>query len=421
MTIEAPPDDGRRVLHVLAQRPSLTGSGVTLDALVRLAGGAGWPQQAVVGVPAGAPLRGVGGLPGEAVHTVTFAGDDPAETAHLPFPVPGMSDVMPYRSSVWSTLTERQVDEYCRVWEERLSRVIRQFCPLLIHSHHAWLVSSLLKGLAPDVPLAIHCHGTALRQMTFCPHLAGRISAGCAAADRLLVLHREHARAYGEALGLGPERFAVVGAGYREDLFHPGGYAPRDPASLLYAGKLSRAKGLPWLLDAVQALAGDLQGLVLHVAGGGDGAEADELRRRMAEMAPLVRYHGRLDQRALAGLMRRSTLFVLPSFYEGLPLVLVEALACGCRLVSTALPGVVEELVPRMAGHLEAVPLPRLTGPDEPVEADLPAFTADLADAVRRSLNGSPIRGPAAPDVLEHFTWRAVFRRVERAWRELAG
>ena len=56
--------------------------------------------------------------------------------------------------------------------------------------------------------------------------------------------------------------------------------------------------------------------------------------------------------------MRRSTVCVLPSFYEGLPLVLVEALACGCRLVATDLPGVVDELAPRIGAALELVELP---------------------------------------------------------------
>mgnify|MGYP000532501899 CR=1 FL=1 len=44
------------------------------------------------------------------------------------------------------------------------------------------------------------------------------------------------------------------------------------------------------------------------------------------------------DQPALAELMRRCAVLVLPSFYEGVPLVLAEARACGCRLVATDLP-----------------------------------------------------------------------------------
>jgi len=412
---------GRRILHVLSQRPSLTGSGITLDALVRLAGETGWEQQVVAGVPAGAPVAGVGGLAPEAVHTVTFAGTDPGLPSDLPFPVPGMSDVMPYRSSVWSRLTTTEVDAYCHAWQERLARVVEEFRPDVIHAHHAWLVSSLVRDVAPGVPLAIHTHGTGLRQMVLCPGLAGRARQGCSRADRLLVLHGEHARAYGEALGMEPSRLTVVGAGYREELFNTGGADQRQPLALLYAGKLSRAKGLPSLLDAAQSLAAALPGLVLHVAGGGDGEEADQLRQRIEEMAPLVTFHGRLDQQQLAALMRRSSIFVLPSFYEGLPLVLVEALASGCRLVATALPGVVEELAPRMGRHLDLVPLPRLVKADQPVAEDLPAFTANLAESIRRSLAGAGETGSADPDLLESFTWRAVFRRVEQAWAEISG
>jgi len=415
------PASGRRVLHVLSQRPSLTGSGITLDALVRLAAEAGWEQRAAVGVPAGGEPPMVGRLSRGSIHPLTFAGADPVVTSMLPFPVPGMSDLMPYRSSRFSQLTETQVDDYCRAWRSHLAAIIAEFRPHLIHAHHVWLVSSLLKDLAPSTPVVVHGHGTGLRQMILCPHLTHRVRAGCGAVDRFLVLHQEHADAYGEALGLEAERFTVVGAGYRDDLFHAQGRARAESPTVLYAGKLSRAKGLPWLLDAVESLAGETPELVLHVAGGGDGEEADELRQRIERMSPLVEFHGRLDQPDLASLMRRSSLFVLPSFYEGLPLVLVEALASGCRLVATALPGVDRELAPRMGGLLTVVPLPRLRGADEPLEQDLPAFTASLAGAIRQSLEKTRKDGPAAANVLHTFTWRAVFGRVERVWIELIG
>jgi len=412
-------DSGKRtgrVLHLLSQRPSLTGSGITLDALVRIADEAGWEQQAVVGIPLGSPHPGVGGLAAAAIHPLTFANPAAAAAPALPFPVPGMSDVMPYRSSRWSRLSQAQLDDYCTAWRSHLAPIVDTFKPDVIHSHHAWLMSAQLKALAPKIPVVVHGHGTGLRQMVLCPHLAGRVRAGLVDVERFVVLHRDHAEAYAEALGLDTVRFTVVGAGYREEIFHARGRPADGPPSLLYAGKLSRAKGLPWLLDAVQALSGDIPRLILRVAGGGEGREADELRSRMERMAPLVEYHGRLDQAALASLMRRSNLFILPSFYEGLPLVLVEALACGCRLVATALPGVARELAPRMEGLLTLVPLPRLLGADEPLTEDLPAFTAALAAAVRQSLS---TEGPAVTAALEPFTWRAVFQRVEQVWHDL--
>jgi glycosyltransferase involved in cell wall biosynthesis len=109
---------------------------------------------------------------------------------------------------------------------------------------------------------------------------------------------------------------------------------------------------------------------------------------------------------------------VLPSFYEGVPLVLAEAAACGCRLVATALPGVVGALAPHLADRLELVPLPRLRRVDEPEPADLPDFTAALAAALARAVARSPAAAPAAAD-LAPFTWDAVFARVAAVWRDL--
>ncbi|MBU0754771.1 MAG: glycosyltransferase family 4 protein, partial [Planctomycetes bacterium] len=77
----------KKVLHLLSQRPSLTGSGITMDALVRSASQAGWRVEVVVGVPGEAPYPEVGGLPREKIHSLRF------EEGELDFPVPGMSDV----------------------------------------------------------------------------------------------------------------------------------------------------------------------------------------------------------------------------------------------------------------------------------------------------------------------------------------
>jgi len=216
-------------------------------------------------------------------------------------------------------------------------------------------------------------------------------------------------------------RIHVVGAGYRQELFHLNGRRPARPARLVYIGKYSQAKGLPQLLDAVERLALRLPGLKLHVAGSGAGAEAAGLKDRMRGMAPTVVLHGMLGQPELADLLRSCSVCVLPSFYEGLPLVLVEALACGCRLVATALSGVREQLAPRIGPALELVPLPRLVGVDRPDTRDLPEFVNALCAAIETSLDRPDLADApgALTESLEPFTWSAVYHRVETLWNQV--
>ena len=402
-----------RILHALSQRPSLTGSGITLEAMVRHAADAGHDQRVVVGVPIDEPRPAVGGLDGRQTHPLAF-GRPP-----LDFAVPGMSDVMPYPSTRFADLTGNQVEAYRRAWANHLRPIFLDFRPNVIHSHHLWLMSAELKDIAPDTPVLTQCHATGIRQMELCPHLADQVREGCSRIDAFAVLHSGHADELERCLGISCNRIHQVGAGYRNDLFFAPVLVP-EPA-LLYVGKYSAAKGVPWLLDAFQRVSDRRPGLKLHVAGGGSGEEADALRARMDRMAPSVIQHGQLSQPELAEIARRSTVCVLPSFYEGLPLVLVEALACGCRLVSTELPGIVEELAPRLGEVLTMVALPRLESVDQPHPDDLPAFVDRLEAALERTLDAPPIGDPVLtiPEALADFSWEAVYARVEAVWRSL--
>lgn len=398
-----------RVLHLLSQRPSLTGSGVTLDALVRQAGAAGWEQRVLVGVPAGEPVPEVGGLHPE---PVAFGAGE------LDFPVPGMSDVMPYRSTRFVAMDQGQLERYREVWRRRVAGVVERFAPDVIHSHHVWLLSALVKDVAPAVPVVTQCHATGFRQMELCPQLAAEVRAGCRRNEGFVVLHAGHAERLATVLEVPRERVHVVGAGYRDELFFARGRPAVVRPRLVYVGKYSAAKGLPQLLDAFERVRRTRPELVLEVAGSGGGPEAEALRARMEALGG-VNLLGQLAQPELAEAMRRATVCVLPSFYEGVPLVLVEALACGCRLVATRLEGAESELAPHFADALEMVDLPPMVGVDTPDPDGLPAFVDRLAAALERALDRGAVGDPAVvlPRALEPFTWGAVFRRVDVVWR----
>lgn len=123
----------------------------------------------------------VGGLPAADIHTVKFRAGSGTAGEDLPFPVPGMSDVMPYPSSVWSRLTPEDLAFYRSAWRHRIGKVVRGFEPDIIQTNHIWLMSSMIPEAAPGVPIVAACHATGLRQMELTPHLRDEVVAGVGA------------------------------------------------------------------------------------------------------------------------------------------------------------------------------------------------------------------------------------------------
>ena len=81
-----------------------------------------------------------------------------------------------------------------------------------------------------------------------------------------------------------------------------------------------------------------------------------------------------------------SDIFVLPSFYEGLPMTVIEALACGAKVVVTDLPGI----KPWIQKNVKNAPVIYVTPPemkniDEAVAESLPTFEKNLAEAIIES------------------------------------
>jgi glycosyltransferase involved in cell wall biosynthesis len=176
--------------------------------------------------------------------------------------------------------------------------------------------------------------------------------------------------------------------------------------SIVYAGKIAEKKGVLSLMRSLAYL-DEPPGSVAVTCAGGAGNE--EEYRRIREEAEKSRYGvtftGALDQRALAAIFNRSDIFVLPSFYEGVPLSAVEALACGCRAVISDLPGVrewLEEFVP--GADVRYVALPEIRNTDEPVPEELPGFERRLAEALTDCIRA----GKTVPADVSGLSWEKI-------------
>jgi glycosyltransferase involved in cell wall biosynthesis len=404
------------ITHVISQRPDSTGSGFFLRNMIRLAAADGHENFLVAGMPRGeTPL--IEGLEEGRCRLVEFSGGD------LPFPVPGMSDVMPYPSSVFGSLPQEAIIAYENAFAAKIGAAGKSFRPDIVLSHHLWLVTAVARNHCPHTPLVTVCHSTDLRQFLNCAHLRERVLEPCRRIDRVLALSIDQRRRITELYGIPEDRVDVVGGGYDDGLFYWGTRAPSPPVHLLYAGKISCAKGVDLLLGSCRRLAGEP--LHLHLVGSGTGEEAARCLALTENAGIPVTVHGRVDQRSLAALMRSCHVFVLPSLYEGLPLVLLEALASGCRVVATDLPGC-RELLAEAGPDLAAfAPLPPRMRVDSLFPEDREDFESRLAQAIlamARRVEASP--EPSRQDaqaITSAFTWGAVFERVMKSCRLAAG
>lgn len=390
-----------RILSVTAQKPDSTGSGTYLAETVRCMIDAGHQTAVVCGIARddATPL-----LPAATrVFPVRF------DTEALPFHVCGMSDAMPYPSTRYRDLTPGMADRFARAFAERVAQAVEEFRPDLVVCHHLYLVTAVVRevtrALACAAPVVAVCHSTDLRQLASHGLARERIVAGVRGLDAILALHDAQRDQIVETFGVDASLVRVVGAGYNARVFMPA------PLRLVFAGKVCRKKGVLSLLEAIDRT-DPVGGLELRLAGGhSDEGEYASIVGRAGRSRWPVTFLGRLDPGDLAREYRAADVFVLPSFFEGLPLVAVEALACGCVDMLTELPGVRPWLERNAPGAPVAwVPAPRMRGVDEPLAQDLPAFEARLADAIGRA------DALARPRVdVTHLSWEGVTARIVQA------
>lgn len=149
---------------------------------------------------------------------------------------------------------------------------------------------------------------------------------------------------------------------------------PEEDGRLLFLGRVEKKKGVFELIEAVASLSPQFPHLRLVL--GGEGA-LDEARARAAELgiADRLELPGWIDPAQKSAEMERASIFVLPSYHEGLPMAMLEAMAAQKAVVVSAVGGIPEAVQDGVNGLL--------------VE---PENVASLAGALQRLLADRPLR-----------------------------
>jgi glycosyltransferase involved in cell wall biosynthesis len=229
----------------------------------------------------------------------------------------------------------------------------------LIDAHYFYPdgVAAVALGRRLGKPVVVTARGTDLNVIS--GHLLPRLQIRCAArAAAGLVTVSAALRDRLVALGVAPERVAVLRNGVDLERFAPcAREAVRarlglDGHVLLAVGNLVPEKGHALGLEALAQLAG----ATLLVAGEGPlRAELERLAARLG-VAGRVRFLGSLPQDALVEYYNAADALLLTSQREGLPNVVLEALACGTPVVALRVGGVPEIVAEGAAGRLVAKP-----------------------------------------------------------------
>ncbi|MDD4238304.1 MAG: glycosyltransferase family 4 protein [Desulfotomaculaceae bacterium] len=408
-----------RILHVIAQKPGQTGSGIFLLNLIRVAAKRGHAQCLVAGI-SNNDIEYSQDLPESLLFMPVLF-----ETEKLSFPVPGMSDEMPYPSTRYRQMT----DEMLHLWKKAFTLVLKEavnFHPEVIIVHHLWLLAAMVREFFPEHPVIGICHGTEFRQLVSADRFSAEVIGGCRKIDRIAALSSFQKEKIETTYGIDKERIIVTGSGFNRDIFYPPANRNIDSSiKALYAGKLSAAKGVPSLLRAVSQLPLARSDFQLILAGAGSGYEYDEILSLAGNCPFKTLFTGSLPQAMLGELMRECHLFVIPSFYEGVSLVTMEALASGLRVVSNELPGMREWVGPRLEeeGIVEYVFLPRLRSIDVPLEEELPVYEERLAHGIARQLERVKLFSGVPPtgwrEMVKKYSWESVFSRIENTYHGL--
>ena len=290
---------------------------------------------------------------------------------------------------------------YEGVLRATIERGLHQFQPELVHVHHGWVIASLLAEMG--VPYVVTLHGSERQAFELYPTYRDAVGRGLAGARRVMAVSAAVATEASATYDLDPAAIAVVQSGVDLSVFRPQrvkrsavlaalGVADTTAPIVLFSGRLIAIKGVDVLLRAVERCRA--RGVRFTTLIVGDGSEAGRLVRLARRLRLTdISFLGQQSHAALPALYNLADLVVVPSREDALPLVALEAQACGTPLVATTV-GALPDAIGPHAGLL--VP------PDD---------TAALADAME-TLLAAGLKRSAGAAIARHARERFAFRRT---------
>ena len=250
-------------------------------------------------------------------------------------------------------------------------------------------------------------------------------------ADAIIAVSGETKRDIERLFDVDPNRVRVIHNGidleeYRRvdstDALKRHGINPEEPY-LLFVGRITRQKGIIYLVRAIQFMDPGFQ--IVLCAGAPDTPEiAIEMQKAIeqakAKRPDIIWIEEMVDRNAVIELYSHAAVFCCPSIYEPFGIINLEAMACGTAVVASAVGGIKEVVVDGETGFL--VPLEQMSeSPFEPLNPE--KFSRDLAGKINQLMKDRQLRekfGKAGRKrVEEKFSWSTIAQKTKALYESL--
>ena len=399
-----------RILHVLAQLPIKTGSGVYFTNVIDGLKEFNVEQAAIYATTPEYNFNFV-----DEKFEVEFQGKD------ISFPIVGMSDIMPYDNTLYKNMTDEMIESWQKAFREKLIQARETFKPDVVITHHLWILSSMVCDIFENVKVLGVCHNTDIRQAEKNPAMKDKYVKSLGKLDKILALSSGVIDGIANIYNYPVGKIVNIGAGYNEKIFYPAEkYEKNDNVKILYAGKFDESKGFYELIKAFRLLEKKDTKVELELIGNLKEEDRPRVEALVGD-SKRIRIYNAVDQVHLGEIMRHKDIFILPSYFEGLGLIAVEALGSGLRVVATEIEGLIEFLGEKINNSeiIEYVKMPTIYDTDKAVEEEKPAFVERLVETLEVMIERTREEREIPAYLLEEIERHSWKKKIETIYKLL--
>ena len=191
--------------------------------------------------------------------------------------------------------------------------------------------------------VVLHCHAAQFHiwYEKISPRMRRRVNQTLSEIDRLIVLSQSWKELF-TSLGVAPDKIVVLNNITPDHGGIVSNRADNEPVRLLFLGEIGPRKGVFDVLSAMKDLSAKFPGK-FHLDIGGNKME-QELKEKISQLGLFnsVCFHGFVSGEKKDQLLQSAHVFILPSWNEGLPIAILEAMSYGCAIISTPVGGIPE-------------------------------------------------------------------------------